>query len=192
MKTDLNHHGLSAELLGLLDALRETPGLNGVKFRPSETEAVARHLLCRNYGFRCLELAHLLYAVARGCVDQPAAPILSFFWVDECVTPARFRAAFENTPEGSNIRLGKEFLTIDLGANVFHISPTRSGELAAWLELLVNIDPTIIEHAETTLADGRSEAVAELANHLQALLYAYLSEHVQPAQQQRRFRVLWQ
>ena len=188
---DIARYGVSTELLGMLATIRETPGLTGPKFRSRDVDALARGLFCRNYGFRCLELAYLLYAVVNGYQQAPAAKVLCFFWVDEVVTPAKLRAAFDQIDHES-IALTEAGLEVHADGERFCINPSRVGELAVWLEFLVNLDPGLLETAESALQRGDVTSIKALASDLQRQLYGYLAEHTQPSQQLRRLRFLWQ
>lgn len=189
----ITRYGVSSELLGHFDALRQTPAPtlgDRYKFSNKVVDAVARDLLSRNYKTRCWELAHFLSAIVHGYQDDTGAPLLCFFWVDEVVTPARFRQAFAGS-NSSQVLLGEQFLTLTYEQKSFDISPSRADELAAWMELLVAIDPEVLKRAEQALQALTEEAIRGFANALQSMLYAYLSNHMQPAQQEKRFAALW-
>ena len=186
--------GVSDELLAMLDGLRETPGIAGRKFRPEAVNALCQSVLCRNYGKSCLELSYLLWAVVNGPGGgandgMEVSPLLRFFWVDECITPRRFRHHFSQATDTSKMVLGEQGLVLQPGGE-FTISATRVGYLAALLELLVNIDPGWITRVEEELAGAGDTGIKAVASALQKSLYEFLNQHLQPAQQQRRFRAI--
>lgn len=202
----LARYGVSDELMGMFDSLRETPGLAGNKFRADEVNALAQSVICRNYGKACLELSYLLFAV----VQQPIghrrhSPLLDFFWLAESITPRRFRLAFAATEQKAPITpvknalatdalvsMGKDFLHIHIDNTEFAISPTRVGYLAVLFEFLVNISPDIVQTAEEQLSGANLKQLKTFSSDVQKTLYGYLNDHLAPAQQQRRFRFLSQ
>lgn len=194
----LTLYGVSAELTAAFEGLRESPGISGPKYRQQDIDSLAQMILCRNYGKATLELSYLLLAVSLKSPGGTQQAWLNFFWLDEAITPKRFRAAFEvlPVPLQSTLRLSESGLTISLFKKPFTLSPTRISVLASLLEFLVHIDPDILN--QDVLFEGVSpnegvsdQAVKTLASTFQRLLYGYLAEHMQPAQQQRRFRHLW-
>ena len=190
---DIIQNDVSAELLCHFDALRETPTQHGgPKFLSCHIETVARNLLCGKYESPCHELAHLLAAILHAFPSSPANKrLLQFFWIDEVVTPERFRQAFAKSSH-SQIRLTESFLELQLEGNPFKISPKRVGQLAAWMEFLVQVDPVaVLGQAEQTLDTLESASIKNYSNYLQKLLYDYLSKHTQPDQQREHFRELW-
>lgn len=195
----LARYGVSDELIGMFESLRETPGRAGNKFRLEDVNAVAQSIVCRNYGKACLELSYLLSAVLQRFPPnldpkRNFSPLLDFFWINESITPRRFRQAFDSPLTNGNIQLqiGKEFLQIAYGSSEFAISPTRVGYLAALFEFLVNVSPRIIKTAETQLAKPDVKSIKSFASDLQKLCYDYLGKQMEPAQQQRRFHFLSQ
>lgn len=192
----LVQYGISEELTGMFDSLRETPGLAGDKFRQQDVNQLAQSVICRNYGKACLELSYLLYAVVRRAALVPRtsrySPLLDFFWISESISPRRFRLAFADLQDNAALQLGKDFLHISVDSSQFTISPTRVGYLAVLFELLVNISPDIVQRTETQLADASLPQLKDFASQLQKGVYAYLKDHLAPAQQQRRFRFLSQ
>jgi hypothetical protein len=187
-------YGVSEELVGLFESLRETPGVSGLKFRSDDINRLARAILFRNYGKSCLELSYLLTAVISGReVNRYQTPLLEFFWLEENITPKRFRETFNEGYSDSNIdiRLEKGCLNITVEKEQFAISPTRVAYLAALLEFVVFIDPAILSDAESELNSPRAKKVKAFSSALQKKIYAFLADHLQPAQQQRRFRRLF-
>ena len=184
-------YGVSDELIGMFDSLRETPGMAGNKFRLDDVNALAQSIICRNYGKACLELSYLLFAVMQRpsiASSSRHSPLLDFFWLAESITPRRFRLAFaDETPV---LNMAKDFLHIHIDKSEFAISPTRVGYLAVLFELLVNISPNIVQTAETQLATANLSQLKAYSSELQKCLYGYLNDHLAPAQQQRRFRFL--
>ncbi|OUR90589.1 hypothetical protein A9Q81_19080 [Gammaproteobacteria bacterium 42_54_T18] len=207
-------YGVSAELIDAIDGLREAPGISGPKYRQNDIDNLSQMILCRNYGKATLELSYLLLAtlmgkssekgIAQGSFqsafqDTTQKVWLNFFWLEESITPKRFRAAFTDIPEpvAPYLQLNEQGLTIRLSNSDFTLSPTRIATLASLLEFLVYVDPAVLqqdglfEQGEGLFPSKCESTVKTLASNLQQKLYQYLADHLQPAQQQRRFRHLW-
>ena len=184
-------YGVSAELLAAFEGLRETPGISGDKFRAKEIDALAQMIICRNYGKATLELSHLLSAIAQHDPIGTQQAWLNFFWIEEAITPKRFRDIFEDGADDSALSMSEAGLTLNLDKVSFTISPTRVGVLAALLEFIVFIEPSILQQEDSFYQTPSPQAIKSLASRMQALLYDYLNDHLQAAQQQRRFRHLW-
>ncbi len=210
----LTLYGVSAELIAAIDGLREAPGISGPKYRKKDIDNLSQMILCRNYGKATLELSYLLLAilmckpsaknVERGSTQYPAGAStqklwLNFFWLEEAITPKRFRATFTDIPESVQpyFQLNEQGLTIGLSNSEFTLSPTRISTLASLLEFLVYVNPTVLQQDEVFGRRGElhpskyESTVKTLASDFQKILYRYLADHLQPAQQQRRFRYLW-
>ena len=201
-------YGVSGELQGIFESLREqssvadkTGSIRG-KYRNKDIDALAQMILCRNYAKATLELSYLLLAVAlrdegAGQTNSTEQVYLQFFWLDEAITPVRFRAAFadfdasEKLPPNERLVLAEPGLSVRLGGDEFTLSPTRIGVLAALLEFMVYIDPGVLRQDENFYQSPTVARVNALASRLQSVLYRYLGENMQAAQQQRRFRRLW-
>ncbi|MDY6920336.1 MAG: hypothetical protein SV765_08990 [Pseudomonadota bacterium] len=191
----ISAYGVSETLVGLLQGLRETPGLSGFKFREEDISRLERSVIFRNYGKPCLELAYLLTAVMQLPAPGPRfSPVLQFFWVDQCLTPARVRAEFAKIAtepvSGQRYQLivTEEGVQQNFGTNVFTISPSRVGFLAALLEFLVGVEPAILLEAEEALTEPDIRHIRSFASHIQKRLYDFLNEHLISAQIRRRFR----
>mgnify|MGYP000008052982 CR=1 FL=1 len=199
-------YGVSEELIVAIEGLREAPGISGPKYRQKDIDSLSQMILCRNYGKATLELGYLLLAVqlkkvggetnAKGLTQQSW---LDFFWLEEAITPKRFRTAFDDIPESVQpyLLLHEEGLTIRLSNGQFTLSPTRIAILASLLEFLVYVDPSVLQqdalfdHVGKIPPSKYEALVKTLASNFQKTLYQYLADHLQPAQQQRRFRYLW-
>ncbi len=196
LSSQIARYGVSESFTVFIDSLRDTPGLCDKKFRLADVNKVAQYLVCRNYGKACLELSYLAWAV----VNYPTkslsnAALLEFFWVDENITPARFRQAFEHPcqTQNTNITLNKAGLALTFSSQSFLISPTRVGLLAVLLEVIITLAPEQLKTIEQRLKDKHNEqAIKALSSDLQKQLYQFLAEHLVPAQQQRRFRYVSQ
>jgi len=137
---------------------------------------------------------HSVYSSAKvlGC-----APLLEFFWLNENISPARFRQAFK-TPFKSDkaaIVLNEVGLHLTVSQQSFVISPARVGLLAVFFEIIISLTPEKLTLIEQTLQgnyDDGDKAIKKLSSDLQKQLYQFLSEHLVPAQQQRRFRYISQ
>ena len=198
----LTLYGVSAELIAAIDGLREAPGISGPKYRQKDIDNLSQMILCRNYGKATLELSYLLLATLMGEPSEKNTTQkvwLNFFWLEESITPKRFRAAFTDIPEPVQpyLQLNEQGLTIRLSNSDFTLSPTRIATLASFLEFLVYVDPDVLqqdvlfEKVDRLTPSKYESAVKTLASNLQQMLYRYLADHLQLAQQQRRFRHLW-
>lgn len=188
-------YGISEELLALFDGLRETQGPAGLKFRHQDVNAVVQSVVCRNYGKSCLELSYLLWAIIHRDQQHHCAtrhsPLLDFFWLSPDFSPAGIRSFFSQESHGETaVTVEQQGLRLDIGGSEFVISPTRVGYLAVLFELLINVDPGIIALGETQLKSGAVRDIKSLSSELQKRLYEFLNQHLQPAQQQRRFRLI--
>jgi hypothetical protein len=196
LSSQIARYGVSESFNVFIDSLRDTPGLSDKKFRFDDVNKVAQYLVCRNYGKACLELSYLAWAVVNYPTKTLAnAPLLEFFWVDENITPARFRQAFEHPyqTDNSNIALNKAGLALTFSSQSFIISPTRVGLLAVLLEIIVTLAPEQLTSIEQRLKGSDNEQVIKaLSSDLQKQIYQFLGEHLIPAQQQRRFRYVSQ
>jgi hypothetical protein len=205
---------VSESFNAFIDGLRETPGLTDKKFRLVDVNKMAQYLVCRNYGKACLELSYLLWAVVNYPTGDSTAdttnyastssakalsdaPLLTFFWLNENITPARFRQAFAQpyTKNSVTIELDKVGLHLSFSQQLFVISATRVGLLAVLFEMIISIAPeklTLIEQALQGNFDNSVKAIKNISSELQKQLYQFLAEHLVPAQQQRRFRYISQ
>ena len=196
----INRYGVSETLVGLFQGLRETPGLEGYKYRGEDISRLERAIVFRNYGRACLELSYLLSAVLQ---IPPAtsrhSSLLQFFWVEQNLTPARVRAVFSDWehPATSNqwLQLTAEGIEQTVAQERFVISPTRVGFLAALLEFLVYVQPGVLKTAEQELGLEKTvtpslKAIRDLSSKLQKLIYDFLEEHLVTAQLRRRVRFL--
>jgi len=193
-------YGVSTSFRSLMLGIRETTGLTEKKFRGEDVNKVAQYLVCRNYGKACLELSYLLWAVVNSPCNSSNTALLTFFWLDESITPSRFRQAFA-TPHKEpdlSIEMLELGLSVSLNQKAFVISPTRVGTLAALLEFITTIAPEQLQVFEKKLkhqseTHQQSEAVIKsLSSDLQKIIYKYLGENLIQAQQQRRFRYVTQ
>ncbi|PCJ38676.1 MAG: hypothetical protein COA99_11420 [Moraxellaceae bacterium] len=186
-------YGVSEELIAAFEGLRESPGISGPKYRHKDIDALAQMILCRNYGKATLELSYLLLAVALREPGDTQQAWLKFFWLQEAITPRRFRATFDEIPEYAlpHLSLADEGLKLKISDQKFTLSPTRISVLASLLEFIVHIDPSVLKQDEAFYAQPNLTSVKTLASKFQALIYDYLSDHLLAAQQQRRFRHLW-
>src|SRR5690554_418810 len=75
-------------------------------------------------------------------------------------------------------------LHLDIDGARFTLHLDRLPTLVCLLELLVFVEPSILNPSQLMMPPGA------LANRLQQCLYGFLSEHAQPVHQQRRFHVM--
>ena len=184
-------YGISDTLKALFQQLRETPGISEYKYHAKDVDKVAQYLVCRNYGKACLELSYLCWAVVNNPQFTPS-PLLNFFWVEENITPKRFRQAFAKpvTLANGGVFMGKDVLHLQIDDSEFAISPTRVSVLAVLLECIATIDPTQLTYIEAQLSQANEKVIKKLASHLQALIYQYLKHHIPEAKTQERFKVV--
>ncbi len=212
LSSQMTRYGVSESFNSFIDGLRDTPGISDKKFRLADVNKMAQYLVCRNYGKACLELSYLLWAVVNYSTNEPTndsandthsvnrlsnAPLLSFFWLNENITPARFRQAFERPYKSNNvaITLDKVGLHLSFSQQPFVISATRVGLLAVLFEIIMSIAPENLTFIEKSLQgdhDNSVKAIKKLSSDLQKQIYQFLAEHLVPAQQQRRFRYISQ
>lgn len=218
LSSQMTRYGVSESFNSFIDGLRDTPGISDKKFRLVDVNKMAQYLVCRNYGKACLELSYLLWAVVNYSTNEPAndsasdtskyaatsspntvsnAPLLTFFWLNENITPARFRQAFEEPYKNNNVAifLDKVGLHLSFSQQSFVISATRVGLLAVLFEMIMSIAPENLALIEKSLQgdhDNSVKAIKKLSSDLQKQIYQFLAEHVVPAQQQRRFRYISQ
>ena len=185
-------------------ALEKHRVLSIKKFRLVDVNKMAQHLVCRNYGKTCLELSYLAWAVVnyskRDASNYSAkthsdTPLLSFFWLNESITPSRFRQAFDQPFTSNNIAisLNEVGLQLSFPQQPFVISATRIGLLAVLFEIIISLAPEKLAFIEETLQSTKEDsvqAIKRISSDLQKQIYQFLSEHLVPAQQQRRFRYI--
>lgn len=192
----ISRYGVSETFICLMAGLRDTYGSEGKKFRREDVNKLAQYLVCRNYGKLCLELSYLMWAIVNSPTNkQSTSPLLEYFWLNEAITPQRFRHEFSLLLKEQNqhISLNKEGLLIVIESNEFTISPTRVGVLAVLMEFLTTLAPQQLASCEDALREQHDDKVIKtLSSELQKQIYNYLSEHLIPAQQQRRFRYVSQ
>ncbi|MBA55694.1 MAG: hypothetical protein CMK89_14660 [Pseudomonadales bacterium] len=193
----INRYGVSETLMGLFQSLRESPGLDGYKYRGEDISRLERAIVFRNYGKACLELSYLLTAVLQiPPISSRHSSIVQFFWVKPNLSPARVRAAFAQwaVPEvqahNVGLSLTAEGIEQVIDKERFVISPTRVGFLGALLEFLAHVQPELLLEAEQQLAAPTMKTIRQFSSRLQKILYDYLEEHLVPAQLRRRLRFL--
>ncbi|MGL1957127.1 MAG: hypothetical protein OCD00_07415 [Colwellia sp.] len=201
LSAQITRYGVSESFIALVDGIRETPGLTADhKHRQADVNKVAQYLVCRNYGKACLELSYLCWAVVNYSKEAKSSSLIDFFWLNESISPKLFRQAFEQPwhtkqSEQASIELTQDVLQLNIANSTFAISPTRVGALAVLLEFIVNISPqgfNLLEEVTTDLEQASDANIKALSSSLQKIIYQYLSEHLIPAQQQRRLRYITQ
>ena len=206
LSSQVIRYGVSGTFNALIDGLRDTPGISEKKFRLADVNKLAQYLVCRNYGMACLELSYLLWAVVNYPNKDPihsndniysATPLLSFFWLNENITPSRFRQAFVNPYQTRHIaiKIEQTGLHLSLPRQSFIITPPRVGLLAVLFELIISLAPEKLALIESSLQghdEDSEQQIKKLSSDLQKQIYQFLTEHLVPAQQQRRFRYISQ
>lgn len=184
--SSLIHYGVSQTLIGAFQALSEQTEADGRHRHPEQAlRRVRQAVLCRNYAGLCLELAWLLASVARGA-PQPQDAVLRAFYVDGLATRARFVAALREgrAKLSADSQWDDARLHLDIDGARFTLHLDRLPTLVCLLELLVFVEPSILNPSQLMMPPGA------LANRLQQCLYGFLSEHAQPVHQQRRFHAM--
>ncbi|MDN4501391.1 hypothetical protein QX776_03220 [Alteromonadaceae bacterium BrNp21-10] len=182
--------GVSETLLALFEGLRETPGIyTDYKYRKEDVNRVAQYLVCRNYGKACLELSYMCWGIINYEQHQNIkSPLLTFFWVQESITPVRLKVAFsQNNSSSPQVILTSNSLVLQLD-KPFEIALSRVGVLATLLEFIVTVDPALISYIESTLKNGDEADIKNVSSELQKHIYQFLSAHIDAAQTQRRYR----
>lgn len=182
--SSLLQYGLSQTLIGAFDALAEQTDADGrPRFPERSLRELRRIVLCRSYAGACLELGWWLWTLWRGGgLDAPLRAV----YVDGLVTSRRLHAAVA----AGRLRLSAEAqiegnsCAVVAGSDRFLLHLGRLPLWCALLELLVFIDPRLLRPAD------EAELPGAVANRLQRALYAFLAEHAQPLQQQRRLAVM--
>ncbi len=159
----------------------------GPRYAPKVCRTLSRAIVCRTYGKMILELTYLLAAASAG-----GRRFEHLFWGIDRASTFAFKSAFADiVADDSLVRMkGNGIAVSDDGAG-FLIAYSRMPVLSAMLEFLV----TAIGYAEVDEATAAfnemgisAEKVSATAGHLQRLVYAYLKDHLPPAQRQRRER----
>lgn len=182
--SSLLHHGLSQTLIGAFDALAEQIQADGRPRFPERTVRELRRLvLCRSYAGACLELGWWLWTLWRGGGSD--APLRAVY-LDGLVNSRQVHAALAarrlRLPDEA--RIDGSSCEVEAGSERFVLHLGRLPLWCALLELLVFIDPRLLRPVE------EAEPPGKVANRLQRTLYAFLGEHAQPLQQQRRLAAM--
>jgi hypothetical protein len=193
-------YGVSEELSGLIEGLRQASSAvrRGEKYLPQSVNHVSRWLLCRDYQGPTLQLSYLLYAVLharreRGVGARGGSDLLRFFWFEEATRKDSFLAAMpESWSDGAVTVTTTDELKVELESEAFVVFYKFLEPLSAFLDFLVYVRPTLVEDAAQHLGAATSRREIEsFASKLQKWLYDFLKLHMQPVQEQRRLRYLW-
>lgn len=181
--------GVSAELRGLFAGLREVRLSGGDRRRYPKwaVDELARALVCRDYQHQTLELAHFLFAAN---YLHPAG-FIGLLYQEEMVTPARFKDAVAQpvTARDLSLSLDDRTLVLTYGDGSWRINLSRVPMIAATLEFLLTVMPYDALTTALSLTPSKRAAGA-LASRFQKEIYAHLADHLEPAQVQRKARVL--
>ena len=193
-------YGVSQCLKAEFEMLRETQSIASSdasmnrKYAPQTIDKLAQYILCRNYGKACLELAYLCWPIVRH--QEYTLGLLYFFWIDEAITPRKFRDKIKQLTEcelsSPKVSLSELGLELIYAKQSFSISATRVSLLSALLEFMVSNIGGVLEDIETYLSSTDSKCVPQLASHLQKQLYAYLKDHLPTANLQQKYRYIHQ
>ena len=186
--------GVSETLIADFQALRETPCAEGNKYNAKTIDQLAQYICCRNYANLTLELSYLNWAVCN--YMQQRGGLLSFYWLEEAISPKKVRHAFSQAksatwlPKNTAIDIGSQGLELFFGKQVFVISATRVQLLSAFMELLTTHFPQILDDTEAALLGRHESDIKQLASLLQKKIYKWLKQHLPTAKLQQRFRYL--
>lgn len=195
-------YGVSERLRAEFDMLRETESIHAyhqdehgnthLKYSSKTVDKLAQYIVCRNYGKCCLELAYLCWPLVRH--HENTQGLIHFFWVNECLSPAKFRGYFgamaKHNFSAPSVSLNELGLTISAEQQVFTISATRVPVLGVLLEFLVGNVPGILDDIESQLNASTVQCVKRLASLLQKKLYAFLKDHLPSANVQHKYRYI--
>lgn len=180
--------GKSETLRGVFACIEQSTAADGdPRYTAKACRALSRAIVCRTYGKMVLELTYLLAAASTG-----GRRFERLFWGIDKATAFAFKGAFAEIAGRDGIvrHLGNG-IAVDDGAGGFQISYGRMPVLSALLEFLVTGlgYETVDEAAAPFRSDTiDAETVSATAKDLQRALYAYLKDHLPPAQRQRRER----
>ena len=179
--------GKSEALRATFACIGEATALDGgPRYAEKVCRDLARAIVCRSYGNALLELTHLIAAASAG-----GRPFEDFFWSVDRASASAFRGQFAVSEFGPDVEIGTEGIVHRLGGTSFRISYGRIPFLAAMLEFLIStIGYEALYGVTAPLRDGKADTVkiSTVAGELQRRVYAYLKDHLPPAQRLRRER----
>ena len=181
--------GKSSELSACLQNIQETTVGDVDKYTEKTCRELARLIVCRTYASAILELCHLVViAVHSGSFDHRYEAL---FFTSGPARGSSFKSYFSVFEDQHlSIHIRTKDVTVDYADKPFAVTYTRMALLSALMEFLM----TSIGYAELDDAlapllakdlPGQKQ-VSDVANDLSKRVYAYLGEHLPPAQEQRK------
>jgi len=159
----------------------------GLRYAPKVCRSLSRAIVCRTYGKMILELSYLLAAASVG-----GRRFEHLFWGIDRASTFAFKAAFADlVDDGGPVQATGNGIAVSDDGSGFLIAYSRMPTLAAMLEFLVTtIGYKEVDEATATFREGgvAAKTISETASHFQRAVYAYLKDHLPPAQRQRRER----
>lgn len=179
--------GKSEALRATFACIAEATALDGgPRYAEKVCRDLARVIVCRSYGNALLELTHLIAVASAG-----GRPYEEFFWSVDRAAASAFRGSFAAMEFGPSVEVEGQGIVHIVGATGFRISYGRMPFLAAMLEFLIaTIGYEAVDRAAMPLRDGAVDAacISAVTSDLQRRVYAYLKDHLPPAQRLRRER----
>jgi len=181
--------GKSSELSACLQNIQETTVDDVDKYTEKTCRELARIIVCRTYASAIHELCHLtIIAVHSGSYDHRYEAL---FFTSGPARGSCFKGYFsEFTDQHASIHIGPKDISIEYADKPFAVTYSRMALLSALMEFLM----TSIGYAELDRALApllakdllNQKQVSGVANDLSKRVYAYLGEHLPPAQEQRK------
>ena len=181
--------GKSSELSACLQIIQETTVDDIDKYTEKTCRELARLIVCRTYASAIHELCHLVVmAIHGGSFDHRYETL---FFSSGPARGSGFRGYFSDFQDQHvSVHIGNPEVTIAYADKPFSITYARMPLLSALMEFLM----TSIGYGELDdalaplLIEGlpKQKQVSDVANDLSKRLYAYLGDHLPPAQEQRK------
>ena len=185
--------GVSGDLQGLLNAIRDLTDGHGPKYSAKVIHALNRTILCRTKAKQnsTLALSHLLVA----CRLRFKGGFLDPFYGADPLTPEGVAVHFHKPRAlyGVEVGMADACIQVRYSDGVFAIAPSRVPFLSALLEfILAIVDFPTLEQAIDQALDGtgRKRPVEALANTIQKWLYDYLADHLDSVQSQTKAQTI--
>lgn len=184
--------GKSDAFIAATELLAQSEAQGGRKFARPVVHEVVRALSCRAHGPLVHQLCHLLAAA-----EQYPAGAWDLLWGDRPATPgtaaAWFRSGAAQLGEAARPRvtITETGIRIDYIDSGFGIPFSQIPVLIGLAELLITtVEFPEVDTARAAVAgrDTTAATVGTASNTLARRVYAYLSEHLPPAQESRVFQ----
>ncbi|HAU28610.1 MAG TPA: hypothetical protein DCW68_00650 [Rhodospirillaceae bacterium] len=177
----------SPELSAHFKAIAEMDVAGMPKYGRAEIHGLVRATVCRTYAPALLELAHLVAAAS--CLGAWE----NLFWGTHPVRASHFSAFFHEACGRGCLACKDGVMSIRYPDGQFSIRFGRMSFLSALMDMLVAVlgYDVVDDHLTSLRASSRTAAdVSAAARGLAKAYYAFLKNHVPPAQGQRKFRTL--